>query len=146
MCKPFNTHVPTWTHFNNVCVCMCVFVCLCVCVCVCVCVYACAGGRLCHTINTGTILCYFKPSEAQNHNLPSVGEKICRSPPPPPPAHQLFYAGLSQLTAAVTRHFAPPPKQTPWRRPCWYVLCMTCPTSCPSPTQLTFNPTLSHNM
>ena len=36
-------------------------------------------------------------------------------PPPPPPPTQRLFQGAG---AAVVRHFAPPPKQTPWRRPC----------------------------
>ena len=36
---------------------------------------------------------------------------MCRSPSPPPPVQKFW------THAAVARHFAPPPKQTPWRRP-----------------------------
>ena len=66
-------------------------------------------------------------------------------PPPPPPLISFFMQDLRdfrgwQLQLRGILPSPPPPKQTPWRCPCWYVLCMTCPTSCPSPTQLHSTP------
>ena len=96
------------------------------------------------------------------------GEK--RAPPPPP--SMIFFlfclsaqrAVMSMMIIPLHRYAnfggellmswgkkcvevpPPPPSKHPGARPCWYVLCMTCPHLLPQPHPTTFNPTLFHNM
>ena len=49
-------------------------------------------------------------------NFWSRKKKNVSESPPPPPAEQLFQGWRTFFWLA--RNFAPPPKQTPWRRPC----------------------------
>ena len=67
---------------------------------------------------------------------------MCRSPPPPPPPLISFFrtCGLSQLAAAVTRAFCPPPQANTLAPP--LLVCAVYDVShlLPQPHPTTFNP------
>ena len=66
-------------------------------------------------------------------NCPLWFSEKCVGFPPPPPAERLFQGANFMALAArgdIWQFCPPPPKQTPWRRPCMYVCLYVCMYVC----------------